>query len=145
MKAVLQRVSHAQITVKSEIVSKIDNGLMILLGIKKGDDLANVTSLVDKCVQLRIFEDENGKFNLSIKDIHGEALVASQFTLLADTSRGRRPSFTEAEEPTKAKQLYKHFIDLMNEKGVPTKAGIFGERMEILLENNGPVTIILEE
>lgn len=145
MKAVLQRVTHAHITVKNELISEIGNGFMILLGVKKGDDRAKVRALVEKCAHLRVFEDENGKFNLSVKDIKGEALVASQFTLCADTSRGRRPSFTDAEEPHKAKQLYEEFIAGMNDQGVPTKSGIFGERMAISLENNGPVTIILEE
>jgi D-tyrosyl-tRNA(Tyr) deacylase len=111
---------------------------------KKGDDEKKAKELAAICVNLRIFEDQNGKFNLSLMDINGEALVVSQFTLLADTSRGRRPSFTEAEEPEKANRLYVTFINLLKELGVSTKSGMFGERMLVNIENNGPVTIVLE-
>lgn len=145
MKAVVQRVACSKVTVDGRSVSEIGNGLMILLGIKKGDKDEQVRSLADRCAHLRMFEDRNGKFNLSIKDVHGEALVISQFTLLADVSRGRRPSFTDAEEPAKAKRLYELFISLLNDLGIPTRGGIFGEYMLVSLENRGPVTIILEE
>lgn len=144
MKAVIQRVSKAHIKVKDELVSEIGNGLMILVGIKKGDTEDQAQELAEKCANLRIFEDDSGKFNLSIKDVRGEALVASQFTLLADTSRGRRPSFIDAEEPEKAKRLYEFFISALNNMGVPTKSGIFAEQMLVSLENRGPVTIIME-
>ena len=145
MTAVIQRVSSAKVTVENKLVSEIGNGLMILLGIKRGDSEEMGQKLAEKCTHSRIFEDCEGKFNLSVKDVHGEALVVSQFTLLADTSRGRRPSFTCAEEPEKAKQLYEYFIKTLNDLGVPTKGGVFGERMLLSIENRGPVTVIMEE
>ncbi|MBN2621168.1 D-tyrosyl-tRNA(Tyr) deacylase [candidate division WOR-3 bacterium] len=144
MKAVLQRVSQARITVEDTLVSEIGNGLFVLLGAQKGDTDEQAAVLADKCVHLRIFEDEQDKFNLSIKDVGGEMLVASQFTLCADTSRGRRPSFAGAEEPEKARILYERFIQACQERGVSTKGGIFGERMVVCLDNRGPVTIIME-
>ncbi|MEO0128656.1 MAG: D-aminoacyl-tRNA deacylase [candidate division WOR-3 bacterium] len=144
MKAVLQRVKKAEVIIEDKIISKIGEGLLILLGVKKGDTEKQAEDLAQTCVNLRIFEDNNGKFNLSLKDINGEALVVSQFTLLADTSRGRRPSFTNAEEPERAKRLYEFFIEKLRNNGISTKSGIFGERMLVSLENNGPVTIILE-
>lgn len=145
MKAVIQRVSKAHVTVKDKLVTEIGNGLMILLGIKKGDQEKQAKDLAEKCANLRIFEDNNGKFNLSVKDVNGNALVVSQFTLLADTSHGRRPSFINAERPENAKKLYEYFISTLNSLGILTKGGIFGERMLVSLENKGPVTIILEE
>ncbi len=144
MKAVLQRVKRAEVRIGEQVVSAIGEGLLILLGVRKGDDEKMVKELVERCSNIRIFEDSGGKFNLSIRDIKGEALVVSQFTLLADTSRGRRPSFTDAEEPERAKMLYEHFVNEMNNLGIPTKSGVFGARMLVSLENNGPVTIILE-
>ncbi|MGB3341926.1 MAG: D-aminoacyl-tRNA deacylase [bacterium] len=144
MKAVIQRVSNAKIEVGDKVVAEIGNGLMILLGVRKGDTLSNADELAEKCANLRIFEDTEGKFSLSLIDIRGSALVASQFTLLADTSRGRRPSFTDAEEPKRAKQLYENFIESLNNIGILTRTGIFGERMNISLKNDGPVTIIME-
>ncbi len=144
MKAVLQRVKRAEVRVGEKIVSTIGEGLLILLGVRKGDDEKMVKELVDRCLNIRIFEDHNRKFNLSIRDIKGEALVVSQFTLLADTTRGRRPSFTDAEEPERAKALYEYFISEMKSQGILTKSGIFAERMLVSLDNNGPVTIILE-
>ncbi len=126
------------------MVSAIGEGLLILLGVKKGDTEKQAEDLAETCVNLRIFEDSKGKFNLSLKDINGEALVVSQFTLLADTSKGRRPSFTNAEEPVSAKRLYEFFIKKLKNFGISTKSGVFGERMLVSLENNGPVTIILE-
>ncbi len=144
MKAVLQRVKRAGVIVGEKKIAEIGEGLLILLGIKKGDDEKKAKELAETCVNLRIFEDLNGKFNLSLMDISGEALVVSQFTLLADTSRGRRPSFTEAEEPEKANRLYVAFINSLKEFGVPAKSGMFGERMLVSIENHGPVTIVLE-
>lgn len=144
MKAVIQRVSGAKIKVSDKVIAEIGSGLMILLGIRRGDTTANAQELAQKCANIRIFEDTNGKFNLSLIDIEGAALVASQFTLLADTSRGRRPSFTDAEEPTRAEKLYNDFIEALNSLGIPTSTGIFGERMHISLNNDGPVTIIME-
>ena len=144
MKVVLQRVSHARIRVDEKVISEIGNGLFILFGAQKGDTEAKVNTLADKCVGLRIFEDDEEKFNLSVKDVAGEILVASQFTLLADTSRGRRPSFIQAEEPGRAEVLYHHFIAACQNQGVPTRGGVFGERMLISLDNRGPVTIVME-
>ncbi len=145
MKAVVQRVSSSKVTVKEKLVSEIGNGLMILLGIKKGDKEEQARALAEKCANLRVFEDHDGKFNLSIRDVHGEALVISQFTLLGDVSRGRRPSFTDAEESAKAERLYEFFISILNDLGIPTRGGVFGEYMLVSLENRGPVTIIMEE
>lgn len=144
MKVVIQRVTKAKVTVKEKLVSEIGTGMLILLGVKKSDSERQARELAEKCLNVRVFEDNNGKFNLSLSDIKGEALVISQFTLLADTSRGRRPSFTDAEEPQKAKQLYEFFITTLTQLGIPTKGGIFGERMVISLDNNGPVTIVME-
>jgi D-tyrosyl-tRNA(Tyr) deacylase len=145
MKAVIQRVSNARVLVDDKTISEIGNGLMILLGIKKGDKKEQVESLAEKCANLRIFEDQNEKFNLSLKDVDGEVLVVSQFTLLADTSRGRRPSFVNAEEPAKAKELYEYFVSTLSSMGIRTKGGVFGERMLVALENRGPVTIVMEQ
>ncbi|MEO0136265.1 MAG: D-aminoacyl-tRNA deacylase [candidate division WOR-3 bacterium] len=145
MKAVLQRVKRAEVRVNDKTVADIGEGLLILLGIKRGDTEAQAEQLAETCAHIRIFEDMNGKFNLSLKDINGEALVVSQFTLLADTRRGRRPSFSDAEEPTRAKRLYEYFIECLQSFSIPVKSGVFGARMLVVLENNGPVTIILEE
>jgi D-tyrosyl-tRNA(Tyr) deacylase len=144
VKVVIQRVTEAKVLVKEKLISEIGSGMVILLGVKKGDTEKEARALADRCVRIRIFEDQRGKFNLSLKDIKGEALVVSQFTLLADTSHGRRPSFTDAEEPEKAKQLYEFFISTLNELGIPTRGGIFAEHMKVFLENNGPVTIVME-
>ena len=144
MKAVIQRVLNAKIEVANKVVAEISNGLMILLGVRRGDTISNAKKLAEKCAYLRIFEDSDGKFNLSLLDTRGSALVASQFTLLADTSRGRRPSFADAEEPEKAKQLYESFIESLSNIGIRTRSGIFQERMNISMTNNGPVTIIME-
>jgi D-tyrosyl-tRNA(Tyr) deacylase len=144
VKAVIQRVTEAKVLVKEKLISAVGPGMVILLGIKKGDTETEARVLADRCSHIRIFEDQEGKFNLSLKDINGEALVVSQFTLLADTSHGRRPSFTDAEEPEKAKQLYEFFISRLNELGIPTQSGIFAEHMKVILQNNGPVTIVME-
>jgi len=144
MKAVIQRVSQAQVRVGDKVVARIDKGLLILLGIRKGDTENQAQAIAKKCADLRIFEDENGKFNHSAKDVHAEAIVVSQFTLLADASRGRRPSFTDAEVPDRAKYLYEFFGQALSAHGVPTQHGVFGSRMVVSLDNNGPVTILLE-
>jgi D-tyrosyl-tRNA(Tyr) deacylase len=145
MIALIQRVSRAKVSVDSRTISNINEGILILLGIRKGDTADQANRLAERCVNLRIFEDSNGKFNFSLKDISGEALVVSQFTLLADTARGRRPSFSDAEEPEKSKELYELFIKAINKSGVHARGGIFGSRMLVSLDNNGPVTIKLEE
>jgi D-tyrosyl-tRNA(Tyr) deacylase len=144
MKAVLQRVNKASVTVDDSVVAEIQKGLLVLLGVKRGDTDEKVKELADRCANLRIFEDDRGKFNLSLLDTKGEALVVSQFTLLADTAKGRRPSFSSAEQPERAEKLYESFIGCLRELGIPVKGGVFGARMLVSLDNNGPVTLILE-
>jgi len=145
MIALVQRVAEANVSVDNETVSSIGEGMLILLGIKKGDTEEKSKRLAERCMHLRIFEDAQGKFNHSLKDIGASALVVSQFTLLADTSRGRRPSFTDAEEPERSEHLYGIFARSLSTCGITTKTGSFGKRMLVKLVNNGPVTIILEE
>lgn len=145
MIAVIQRVTKACVGVRDTMISEINHGMLILLGIRKGDTMDQVKRLAQRCVNLRVFEDSDGKFNLSLRDVGGAALVVSQFTLLADTSRGRRPSFTDAEEPQQSKLLYDAFIQQMVGCGIQTRAGAFGEHMLVSLDNDGPVTVILEE
>jgi D-tyrosyl-tRNA(Tyr) deacylase len=145
MIAVLQRVLKARVTVDGQLVSEIGPGLLILLGVRKGDTEDKARELARRCIQMRIFEDKDGKFNRSLEEVRGEALVVSQFTLLADTARGRRPSFTDAEVPDRAKSLYEFFLDRFAESGITARGGIFGARMIVSLDNNGPVTIITEE
>ncbi len=144
MKAVIQRVNKASVTVDGSQVAEIQKGLLVLLGVKKGDTDEKMQELADRCANLRIFEDDNGKCNLSLIDTKGEALVVSQFTLLADATKGRRPSFSDAEEPERAKKLYESFIICLRELGIQVKGGVFGARMLVSLDNNGPVTLILE-
>jgi D-tyrosyl-tRNA(Tyr) deacylase len=145
MIAVIQRVSKAEVSVDSQSISHINEGVVVLLGIRKGDTVLKANRLAERCVNLRIFEDSRGKFNLSLKDTGGAALVVSQFTLVADTARGRRPSFSDAEEPDKSKELYDLFVKAIESCGIQTRKGIFGARMLVSLDNNGPVTIIMEE
>ena len=144
MKLVVQRVSHASVAVDGNVVGAIKEGLMVLVGAKKGDTEKDVAYCVEKMVGLRIFRDENDKMNLSVKDIGGEILLISQFTLYGDTSHGKRPSFIEAEEPTRANELYELFIEKTRESGLKVEKGIFGADMKVELLNNGPVTIIIE-
>jgi D-tyrosyl-tRNA(Tyr) deacylase len=145
MITVLQRVLKAKVTVDGQPFSEIGPGLLILLGIRKGDTEDKARVLARRCVQMRIFEDPDGKFNRSLEEVRGEALVVSQFTLLADTARGRRPSFTDAEVPDRARILYEFFLDQLVGSGITARGGKFGARMIVALENNGPVTIITEE
>ena len=144
MRAVIQRVQRASVTVDGEVVAKIGKGLLILLGIAPEDTLAAAESLADKVVHLRIFEDAADKMNLSLLDVAGEAIVVSQFTLYADTSRGRRPSFIGAAKPDLAEPLVESFAKLLVDRGVPTQAGVFGAHMDVALVNDGPVTIVME-
>ncbi|MBN2209188.1 MAG: D-tyrosyl-tRNA(Tyr) deacylase [Candidatus Coatesbacteria bacterium] len=144
MRAVLQRVRSASVGVRGACVSAIGRGLLVLLGVTKDDDKEAATLLADKIAALRIFEDAEGKMNLSIRDVSGEALVVSQFTLYADCRKGRRPSFTSSAPPDQAKELYERFCDLLTKSGVPTSRGQFGEKMIVTLENDGPVTIVLD-
>lgn len=144
MRVVIQRVSRAWVDVDSERIAEIGRGLALLLGVGKQDTEADVKYLVDKCSALRIFEDEAGKMNLSVRDIGAEVLVVSQFTLLADCRKGRRPGFDSAAPPELAVQLYDVFVSMMEETGIPTSTGRFQARMEYGIINDGPVTIILD-
>ncbi|HAV40558.1 MAG: D-aminoacyl-tRNA deacylase [Pyrobaculum arsenaticum] len=143
MRAVLQRVKESKVYVDGKEVASIGIGLNILLGVGVGDKEEDVDKLVEKIVNLRIFEDDSGKFNLSLLDIKGSALVVSQFTLYANTKKGRRPSFELAERPERAKELYELFVEKMS-KYVPTQCGIFGAMMDVYILNWGPVSIILD-
>jgi D-tyrosyl-tRNA(Tyr) deacylase len=144
MRAVLQRVSFGKVTVDSQVVASIGKGLVILLGVGPEDTIAKTEELVEKCAQLRIFEDDAGKMNLSVLDVGGEAIVVSQFTLYADTSRGRRPSFVYAAKPEIAEPLVDVFAHKFRQLGVKTGQGVFGAHMMVDLCNDGPVTILLE-
>ena len=144
MLALLQRVAHAEVRVANIVVGAIERGLLILLGIHEGDTLRDVTALAAKAVTLRIFEDAVGKMNLDVQDIQGAVLVVSQFTLYADTRKGRRPSFVQAARPTLAQPLYEAFLSAVAQYGVPVAQGAFGAHMAVSLLNDGPVTILLE-
>jgi D-tyrosyl-tRNA(Tyr) deacylase len=144
MRAVIQRVTKGRVIVEGRCVAEINKGLVILLGIAPSDDAAIAQKLAEKIAYLRIFNDPEDKMNLSVRDIHGEAIVVSQFTLFADTSRGRRPSFIGAAKPEHADPLVGVFAQLLKENGVPTQTGIFGAHMEVDLINDGPVTIVME-
>jgi D-tyrosyl-tRNA(Tyr) deacylase len=145
MRALIQRVSKASVTVNNETLSSIGKGLLILLGVGHGDGEEQVAFLAEKTANLRIFEDEQGKTNLSVLDVKGEAIVVSQFTLYANTQKGRRPSFIEAGLPEVAEPLVNRFAESLRGHGVPTQSGQFGARMEVEIHNDGPVTIWLEK
>jgi D-tyrosyl-tRNA(Tyr) deacylase len=145
MRALLQRVSKASVSVEGQTISTIGKGLLILLGIGHGDGEEQAKFLAEKIANLRVFEDDQGKTNLSILDVKGEAIVVSQFTLYADTRKGRRPSFIDAALPYVAEPLVDHFVDLLRGQGVPTQTGKFGVHMEVEIHNDGPVTIWLEK
>lgn len=145
MRVLIQRVSKASVTVEGQTISSIGKGLLILLGIGHGDGEEQATFLAEKTANLRIFEDEQGKTNLSILDVKGEAIVVSQFTLYANTSKGRRPSFLDAALPDVAEPLVNRFVELLRGQGVPTQTGKFGAHMEVEIHNDGPVTIWLEK
>jgi D-tyrosyl-tRNA(Tyr) deacylase len=144
MKAVIQRVSEGSVTVDNHKVAQIGKGLVILLGIAPEDTLTTAEALADKLVHLRIFEDAEEKMNRSLLDVAGEAIVVSQFTLYADTRKGRRPSFTGAAKPEIAEPLVEAFAGMLAARGVPTQTGVFGAMMEVALVNDGPVTIVME-
>src|SRR5262245_21523435 len=144
MKAVLQRVSRASVSVKGEIVGAVGPGLCVLLGVSRSDGAEEASRLGGKVARLRVFEDERGRFDRSLLDVGGEALVVSQFTLLGDTSKGNRPSFTDAAPPDRAEPLYEAFCEELRGLGVPVDTGRFGARMAVELVNDGPVTILLE-
>ena len=145
MKLVIQRVKHAKVEVENEIVGKIGQGFLVLLGVGPEDTKETANYLVQKLIKLRVFEDENGKMNLALKDINGELLIVSQFTLYADCTSGNRPSFTNAAKPDKANELYEYFIEQCKKENVKVEHGIFGAHMKVELLNDGPVTIILEK
>lgn len=145
MKAVIQRVAHSSVVIDGKEVGKTDIGFLILLGVEQGDTLAEADKLIKKIPVLRVFEDENGKMNLSCLDIDGEILVVSQFTLCADCSHGRRPSFTKSAPPDVANELYLYFVEELKRSGVKkVDTGEFGADMKVSLLNDGPVTIILD-
>lgn len=144
MKALLQRVRKAHVTVAGVEISRIESGLLIFLGVMQGDTSREVAELVDKAVQLRIFSDPQGKMNLALHEMGGEALVVSQFTLCADTSKGRRPSFTDAAAPDVAKALYEEFVVSLRGKCKKVVTGEFAADMQVHLINDGPVTFLLE-
>ena len=144
MRVVVQRVKHSGCTVDSKLISSINKGFMLLIGFKNTDTLVELEKVLKKVSGLRIFEDENGKMNKSLKDVNGEILAISQFTLYADSKHGNRPSFVEAMKYKKANEYYDLFCDKLNRLGFVTKKGIFGADMKIDLINDGPVTIILD-
>lgn len=144
MKALLQRVSEASVSVGGEVVGRIGRGLVILVGIASGDTEKDIQYLVPKIVNLRIFPDDEGRFNLSAVDINGELLVVSQFTLLADTRKGRRPSFVEAAPPAEAEELFERFVEQARATGLKVETGRFQQYMQVEIHNDGPVTILLD-
>jgi D-tyrosyl-tRNA(Tyr) deacylase len=144
MRVVLQRVSHASVTVDGEPVASIRAGLLLLVGAEEGDDTAEAQRLAGKCAEMRIFNDDAGKFNRSLVDVGGEALVVSQFTLLADVRKGRRPSFVRAAAPEFAEPLIAAFAQALRDLGVTTQTGRFGAHMDVELLNDGPVTIVID-
>jgi len=144
MRAVLQRVRQASVIVEGRKVAEIGAGLVILLGIGPDDDPGIAETLADKIAHLRIFGDDEGKMNLSIRDVGGAAIVVSQFTLFADTSRGRRPSFVGAAKPDLAEPLVDAFTEMLSARNVPTQTGVFGAHMDVALVNDGPVTIVMD-
>ena len=145
MRALLQRVRHGKVSVDGQAIAEIGHGLVILLGIGHGDGEEQAAFLTEKIANLRIFEDDQGKMNLSLRDAGGGAIVVSQFTLYADVRKGRRPSFTDAALPEQARPLVDRFAQLLREQGVPTQQGEFGASMQVEIHNDGPVTIWLEK
>jgi D-aminoacyl-tRNA deacylase len=144
MKVVLQRAKNAAVSVDSEIKGKIDRGLMLLVGVTHEDTEKDADYLAEKIVNLRIFEDENGKMNLSLKDKEGSILSISQFTLYGDTKKGRRPNFMEAAKPDHANKMYDYFNDRLKALGINVQTGVFGAMMDVSFTNDGPVTLILD-
>ncbi len=144
MRIVLQRVSQSKVTVDGEITGQIGQGLVLLIGITKGDDESTLKWMADKCANLRIFEDDQGKMNLSLLDVKGEILAISQFTLYGNCQKGRRPSFIEAAPPEIAEPLYLRFVELLKTHRVIVETGIFGAHMDVEIHNDGPVTLVLE-
>ena len=144
MKIVAQRCFSAQVVVGGEVVAQIGPGLVVFLGVERGDDVGSAAKLARKIASLRIFNDENGKFNLSVLDVGGSVLVISNFTLCGDASKGTRPNFMAAAAPDEANPLYETFVKLLREQNVPVETGTFAAMMRVTVENDGPVTMILE-
>lgn len=144
MRAVVQRVTNADVKIDGRVNGKIDDGLLVLLGVGNGDTEEDMKYIADKIIKLRIFSDENDKMNLSLEDVGGSMLVISQFTLYGDCSHGRRPYFGNAMEPVSANEMYEKFVAYIREQGIHNETGEFGADMKVSLTNDGPVTIILE-
>ncbi|WZL71530.1 D-aminoacyl-tRNA deacylase [Clostridiaceae bacterium 35-E11] len=144
MRAVVQRVSSANVVVDHKVVGDIDKGFLVLLGIEEQDEIQDLEYMVEKIVNLRVFEDENGKMNLSLLNIEGELLVVSQFTLLGDCRKGRRPSFVNAANPLKANDLYLEFVEKCKSHGIKVQTGVFQADMKVNLCNDGPVTMLID-
>lgn len=144
MKAVLQRVTSASVEVDGQVVGRIQQGLMVLLGVAKGDDESDVEYVVDKILSLRIFSDDRGKMNRSLSDVGGAVLLVSQFTLLGSTTNGRRPSFDDAAPPDSAKRLYEQVAADLRAGGIPVETGVFAAHMQVALVNDGPVTFMVD-
>ena len=144
MKLILQRVSRASVLVDGEVIASINKGILILFGVEKGDGKEQVSFLVDKTLNLRVFSDENGKMNFSCIDVRGDILVVSQFTLLGDCSRGRRPGFDKVADAVTARDLYEYYVELLCKSGLKVDTGKFGADMKLQLVNDGPVTFLLE-
>lgn len=145
MLTVIQRVSKASVTVENKIIGQINQGLVVLLGVKEGDTEQQIDHLTNKLINLRIFADENGKMNKSLQDINGQVLVVSQFTLYGNCDKGRRPSFEHSEEPERAKELYNIFVQRLKDNNIVVQTGEFGAMMQVEIHNDGPVTFILEK
>lgn len=144
MKVVLQRVSEAHVKVDNEMVGKIEKGLMLLIGVDEADEISEADWLVKKVLDVRVFSDEDGKMNHSVKDINGEILCISQFTLISDYKKGNRPSYIKAAKPDKAIPLFEHFKDEIKKSGLNIESGIFGADMKVSLINDGPVTLVFD-
>lgn len=144
MRAVVQRVSEACVKVESQKTGEIKKGFAVLLGVKKGDEKQDAEYMAEKICNLRVFEDNDGKMNLSLMDVDGGLLVVSQFTLYGDCRKGRRPSFVEAALPEKAEELYSYFVDICRSKGIKVETGVFQAQMDVKLTNDGPVTILVD-
>ena len=144
MRVVLQRVRSARVLADGEVKGEIGPGAVLFLGVARSDTEADIKGLADKCIKLRIFEDEQGKMNLSCDQVGGEFLIVSQFTLYADVSKGRRPSFAEAAEPAGAESLYESFVEFVREAAITVATGSFGQKMLVQIENDGPVTFVID-
>ena len=144
MRLVVQRVKNASVTIDGELHSQINQGLLVLFGVSRDDTKSQADWLANKISVLRCFEDENEKMNLSIKDVNGEMLIVSQFTLCGDVKKGTRPSFDNAMPPKEANEMYEYFIGKVKEQGVPVKTGVFGADMKVCLLNDGPVTFVVD-